>query len=74
MVGISGLDGSWMNTFQPKIFRLKLSIPFHSIPFNSKSQWLEGPEVREQTLFSQKYSLQNKKYYKAYIVIFYVLY
>jgi hypothetical protein len=39
-----------MNTFQPKIFRL-----------NYKSQWLEGQDVRKRTLFSQKYSLQNKK-------------
>ena len=35
MFGISGVDGSWMKTFQPKIFPLKLSISFYSILFNS---------------------------------------
>ena len=71
MVGISG--GSWMNTFQPKIFPLKLSI---SIPFN----WiLKVHGWKDRRSASGRFSSENipfkiKKYYRAYNVTIYVMY
>jgi len=52
--GAGKTEGRRSTTFHPKIFRLKT---VNSIRFDSKSPEQEGPKVRVQPLFSQKYSV-----------------
>ena len=62
-----GISGWFMNEhFSAKNIPFEIKY-FHFIPFQKSM-------VRKRTLFSQKYSLQTKKYYRAYIVTTYVMY